>query len=451
MTLEPTTQETPGGVRRAAGALVRFAASLKLTILLVAILAGVLVYARFLETAQGLESAEWYVYRREWFIGLLGALAANIVAVMVTRRRWKRAGLVIASTGLLVLLAGFVQTLVRGFEGLLMLRPGETTTTVMRTDRSQLTLVVRSGKKTQSAELGFSAGPADWRSEQPLDFGEVDGVGVKVLQFYRHARFHVDAVADEAGLTPPAIQVALPDVQDGRPAERWCVPLRFGGPSITGKVNVSIDQAPEPSFRDEFLKPPLLKPGSRGILSVHYKDRIYPITVDGSTGKKFPVGDGGLTVEILEDQAKTQSPKAEKSKSAATEPENPVLRLRVHVPDQKKPISASAFAKFPFLSHASINKQASPAKFWYHHPAVTAATGVEFLQTPDGKLYCRVGENGVYQPRGEVKEGDRIALSADRQLALCATFLTPGRRGSSRPSSSPPEKRRKRRRRPWSN
>ena len=44
----------------------------------------------FLEAAKGRESAQWNVYRREWFIGLLGVLAANIAAVTVTR--WSGGG-----------------------------------------------------------------------------------------------------------------------------------------------------------------------------------------------------------------------------------------------------------------------------------------------------------------------------------------------------------------------
>ena len=401
--------------------LLRWAASLKLTFLLLVILTGVVAYAWFLESAKGRESAEWYVYRREWFIGLLGVLAANIAAAGLARfpRHWSQAGRAILSIGLLVLLAGFIRTLVWGIEGRLILKKGVPTQTLSRIDRSQLTLLVRSGQKARpTAELGFSPGPVDWPNDQPLDFGEVDGMGVKVLQFYRHARFHVDGVADETGLAPPAIQVALPVAQGGRPVEPWCVPRPFSLPSITGKLNVWLEQTSVPSFRDEFLQPPPLKPGSRGILSVHYKDHICPIPVDGSTGKKFPVGDSGLTVEIVDDQTKTQSPKAAKSNSAETQPENPAVRLRVHVPDQKEPISVVAYARFPFVSHGAMNKQTCPAKFWYHHPAVKAAAGVEFLQSPDGKLYCRVSDGNAYQPRGEVKEGDRIALSADRQVSL---------------------------------
>ena len=106
-------------ISQRAGAVVRWLGSLKLTIALLLLLAAVLAYARFLEATRGRECAQWYVYGRPWFIGLLCVLAANIAAATLTRRpwRWNRPGLVLMPVGLLVLLAGFIQTLVQGIEG----------------------------------------------------------------------------------------------------------------------------------------------------------------------------------------------------------------------------------------------------------------------------------------------------------------------------------------------
>jgi hypothetical protein len=298
-----------------------------------------------------------------------------------------------------------------------MLRQGETAQAVMQTDRSQLTLLLPRGKEVQSTELGFSPGPADWRSDQPLDFGKVDGMGIKVLRFYRHARYQAEWVADEAGLGKPAIQVAMSDSQGRGSGQRWCVPILFASSPRAGELNLSIEQAAAQSLRDDFLQPPPVQAGSRGILSAHYKDRVYPIPVDGNVGKKLPVGDSGLTVEIVEHYANAKS-KKDQFTSEGDEPKNPMLRLRVHTPDQKEPISEIAYANQPFVNYESIKKQECPVKFWYHCPAAKAATGAEFLQTPDGKLYCRVGAGGTHQTRGQVKQGDQITVSADCQISL---------------------------------
>ena len=439
----PERRRTLEGVRRGAGALVRLLASRKLTVALLVLLTAALGCAAYLEAAKGREYAQWHVYDRGWYIGLLGVLAANIAAVTWVRfpRPWCWPGLVLAlaPVGLVVLLAGCIQTLVQGIEGRLILFQGETTRTVMLTHRSQLTLLSPSGKEVKSTELGFSPGPADWRSDQPLDFGKVDGRGIKVLRFYRHARYQPEWVADDAGLEKPAILVAVSDSHAGGSRPRWHVPVLFGSPPPPGELNVSIAQASVPSLLDDFLKPLKVQPASRGILSAHYKDAVYPIQVDGNIGKTLPVGDSGLTVEIVDYYANAKL-KKDQFISEGNEPKNPMLRLRVHTPDQKEPISEIAYANQPFVNYESTRKQACPVKFWYHHPATVAATGAEFLQPPDGTLYCRVGAGGTFQARGKVKPGDQIPLSADSQVSLLRHIPHARREGTFVPIEPTPGK-----------
>ncbi|MCH5377438.1 MAG: cytochrome c biogenesis protein ResB, partial [Planctomycetes bacterium] len=393
--------------------------SLKLTITLGIILAAALLSGVMLEATKGLEWAEWYVFGSRWFTGLLLLLAANVAAATLIRRpwRWRHPGLVLGPMGLLVLLAGFVQTSIQETDGQLLLRKGETASSVLLTHRSQLTLLSRDDQEAQATQLGFSPGPADWRSDEPLNFGQIDGIGIKVLQFYRHAGLQTEWVADEVGLGGPAIQVAVSDAQAHEPKERWCVPLLFGSPPVPGETHISIHRAFAQSLAEDFLHPPSVKPGTLGLLSVHCENRIYTIPVDDNIGKRVPVGEHGLEVEIVEYYANAFSKKGE-FVSRGTEPKNPMLQLQVYAPDQEKPISEIAYANQPFINLASIRNQECPAEFWYHHPDATATAGAEFLQTPDGKLYCRVGSGGTYQPRGEVKPGDRIAVSDNCQITL---------------------------------
>jgi hypothetical protein len=408
-----------GPVRRLAGGLARWLVSLRLAVGLSMLLAAVLAVAWSLEAAKGREYAQWHVYQSAWFIGLLGVLAASVAGAALMRfpRRWSQAGPLIAAAGVVTLLAGCIHSLVQGIEGRLILWPGETAATVHLAHRSQLVLLSPRGKNVQSSELEFSPGPADWPGDAPLDFGEVAGIAVKVLRFYRHARYQADFVADETGLGQPAIQVAVSDAQAGPAVERWCVPTVFRGPPGPGEPSVSMHQASVPSLRDDFLKPPPLTPGSRGVLSVHYKDRVERIPIDGNLNKKLPVGNTGASVEILDYYANAKSSKEEFASDGA-EPKNPMLRLLVHLPDQQKPMPEIAYASQPFVTYEVLKKLVCPVKFWYHHPDVPAAPGVEFLEMPDKKLHCRVGAGGVFQPRGEVQPGDRIAASPDCQVTL---------------------------------
>ena len=163
----------------------RLLASLKLAVILIVVLAAVLAAATFLEAGKGREYAQWYVYDSLWFIALLALLAANILAATLSRLPWKmrQTGFVVTHVGLLVLLAGSIQTFVAGIEGRLFFAEGETADSILIADRSQLTTLWHRPQGQQSTEFSFDAGPADWNAGSVLDFGQAEGLGVKVLSF----------------------------------------------------------------------------------------------------------------------------------------------------------------------------------------------------------------------------------------------------------------------------
>lgn len=416
---ESKTENTLGIFCGPAGSVRRWLVSWKLTLAIALVLGGALACAAFLESSKGIEYAQWYIDNRGWFVGLLAALAASIAAATLARRpwRWRHPVLVIVPVGALVLLAGFLWTVVQAIEGRLMLQKGAAVQAVSLVHRSKLTMMSPRGNGVQTTELGFSPGPVDWQSDAPLDFGEVDGIGVKVLQFYRYGRYAMEWVADASAQAPPAIQVAASEPQHPEPIQQWCVPSPLGTLRIPGQMSISFQQAPVSALRDDFLKPPALKAGTLGMLSAHYKDRVYAIPVDGNKGKKVPLGDSGASVEIVEYYATSRSSK-DGFRSAGAEPKHPMLHLRVHVPGQTQPIQEIAYSNRPFVNYQTHGKHACPVKFWYHHPAAAVLPGAEFLQTPDGKIFCRVEVSGAYQSRGEVKPGDRIAIAAGREVSL---------------------------------
>ena len=127
-------------------------------------------------------------------------------------------------------------------------------------------------------------------------------------------------------------------------------------------------------------------------------------------GKKVAAGEHGPTVEIAEYLPNARPGNSGRFLSAGEDPQNPMLELRVYMPGGKEPIRQIAFAA-AVLNLDGIHGQNCPVKFWYHHPAVNSESGVEFLQTPDGKLYCRVGSGGKYRPQGLVREGDRVEFA----------------------------------------
>ncbi len=401
-------------------ALCRWLGSLSLAVLLLVLLAAVLACATFLEASKGRQYVQWYVYGSQWFTALLGLLGVNILASTVIRFPWsrKQIGFLITHAGVLVLLIGSMQTFLGGIEGRISLMEGETADSILLPYRSQLKVVGHGQTGQLSTEFSFSPGPVDWQGDEPLDFGRANDVGLRVLEFYHHAGRRVDWVADDAGLGRPALKLALPGAP-GQPVEQfWCVANPFGTQAAEGDPSFEFQQAPVQSMLKDFLEPPVDGLAGKGLLSVHYEGQRYQIPVDNNLGKKVPVGDDGISVTIVAHYANAVSRGGGRFTSLGTEPQNPMLQLQLHLPDREDPIPEIAYARNPFVNYELVRGTACPAKFWYHHPAVSARPGMQFLQTPDEKLYCRVAVEKAYRPYGEVEAGDRITVLPGSDVSI---------------------------------
>jgi hypothetical protein len=472
----------------------RLLASLKLAVILIITLAVVLAWGTLLEAAAGREYTYWCVYGRSWFVALWGMLAVNILAAMLIRFPWKKRqiGFLIAHVGLLVLLVGALRTYMGGIEGRLAFLEGETADSILIPDRNQLTVLRWSGetgKQKADAEapnpqspipnpkvtkLAFYGGPVDWPADKTLDFGTTDGLGVKVLKFYRHARRRSGWVAEEGGRQSaleggPALKldVAAPD---GTSITQTWLPTDQLSPTVdVGGARLQLHRADTDTILEDFRQPTLdahkgspaaargsegvksEAPGARGqeagytrqeaggsqrgglssdscpvtpdswqsgVLSMHYEGKTYRVPVHGNVGKKIPVGESGILVEIVKYLPDAEPGPKVQFTSRGEEPKNPLLDLLLHLPGQQKALRQLAFAKAPFLTLDGVHGRRCPVRFWYYHPAVKPSPGAEFLQTSDGKLYCRVAVDGAYQWRGEVKQGDRIEGAGELKLSI---------------------------------
>ena len=385
-------------------------ASLKLAIFLLAALAAVLAAATLLETAHGREFARWHVYHTRWFIALLAVLAGNIFAAAAVRFPWKRRqiGFVLTHVGLLVLLGGAIWTFRSGIEGQLVLAEGETSNRMMLPETSRFTVqwAGQPRKDRLPAVFTFQAGPVDWPEAETLPLGSISGVALKVVHYLRHARPVDDWVAEAAGSGVPALKVSMTGPEETQGVETWLA----AGPmeSHIGSARFAFFQADAETLVEDFLHPPLADFGADGTLAIHYGGKVQRVGVKGNVGKRISLGADGTAVEIAEYLPNAVPQLDGRQISAGTAAKNPLLELRIYLPKKKEPQRQMVFAKHPCLNLNGINGRVCPVKFWYHHPAVKAEPGVEFLAVPSGKLYCRIGGAGKWQPRGQVKAGDRI-------------------------------------------
>jgi hypothetical protein len=177
---------------------------------------------------------------------------------------------------------------------------------------------------------------------------------------------------------------------------------------------IEFQRAQAATMVDDFLKPPPAKEmDPKGVLAIHYEGKVERIPVGPNLGKKHPLGDSKFAVEIVE-----HVPRAEPESEGGAVSEGPLVELRIYIEGMKAPLREIALADSPFQSLAEMHGRRSPVTFWYHYPAAVVRPGAQCMQTPDGKLYCRVGAGGKYQPRGLVGEGDVIDVSKKTRLKI---------------------------------
>lgn len=104
----------------------KFFASLKLAVTLMALLILALITATTLESVYSTETAKALVYNSPWFTLLLLLLAANVLASALIRYPWKRhqTGFVLAHLGILAILAGSWATRAFGVDARISLAEG---------------------------------------------------------------------------------------------------------------------------------------------------------------------------------------------------------------------------------------------------------------------------------------------------------------------------------------
>lgn len=395
-------------------------ASLKLAVVLLVVLAAVIATATVLEADHGRPYAQWYVYHSGWFCTLLAVLGVNIFCGAASRWPWKRhqTGFVITHGGLLVLLAGSIQSFVGGVEGQVTLHEGETTTKMTLSHQSQIT--ARWLDKTEEApyEFTFEPGPVSWREGTNLYLGGVDGVAVRVRHYLSHARPVEDWVADESGVGGPLVRVAVQGPPGSAPLEHVLADQDYGDEWNLGPMRVQLQKATTAAMLDHFLKPPADPLGTNGVLYAYHRGGVERIDVDKSLKKKVPLGDMGIAVELAEYIPNAKSDAHSRFQSAGTAPRNPLLELKVHVPGEPLPLRQLAFAKSPLLTLDGVYGTVCPVKFQYRHPAVKPSPGVELLQAEDGKLYGRLVTSGGVEPKGEVTAGSVVAVSNNFRVSI---------------------------------
>jgi hypothetical protein len=120
--------------------------SLKLAVLVILSLAFSLGAGTFVESLNDTPSAQYWIYRSDWFHALLALLGVNIFCVAISRFPWtkKHIPFLLAHAGILILLAGSWITERAGIDGNLRISEGETAS-IVDLDTASLVLSEKGG------------------------------------------------------------------------------------------------------------------------------------------------------------------------------------------------------------------------------------------------------------------------------------------------------------------
>jgi hypothetical protein len=145
---------------------------------------------------------------------------------------------------------------------------------------------------------------------------------------------------------------------------------------------------------------------------------VEQIPVKGNTRQKVAIGNSGASVEIVEYLPNARPEQMGRFVTKGDEPKNPMLELRVHLPDEKAPLRQVAFAKDVLLNLDGVYARQCPVKFRYRHAAVKTEPTAEFLQAADGTLYGRTFSDGQPGFSGVVTGGAKIPIGKGFELVV---------------------------------
>ena len=147
----------------------------------------------------------------------------------------------------------------------------------------------------------------------------------------------------------------------------------------------------------DFLQPPTDDLGTAGVLSMHFSGQMYRARIDEQKGQTIPLGDSGVSVEIVDYYADAKPmPDGRKFVARSDKPRNPVLELRVHLPGATGTDPAIGVCQGPVVESGRRLRDAFV-------PSSSGITMRTFLRRPAlsscrrraGKLYCRQRRRGI--------------------------------------------------------
>ena len=214
----------------------KFLGSLKLAVVLLVMLAAILATATFYESLYDTKTAQHLVYSSPWFAVFLGLLFTNVFCSAASRYPYKsyQTGFVITHLGILILLAGSLQTMLWGVDGQMPIVEGKSND-IVTLDKPVLAFgSAPDALQEIPAELRWSAPTPD----NPRRFALGHGVTAVIDTYLHHAV--AETRFSPAPQGEPAIRLAF--ASSRFKMDQWLAPSM--GSVTMGLAKVKLHQLP---------------------------------------------------------------------------------------------------------------------------------------------------------------------------------------------------------------
>ena len=452
-----------------------FFGSLKLAMLLLAILIGASIVGTIVESRFDAAVAQAYIYDSSWFIAWLVLLCMNLICSALVRYPWKPhlTGFVITHAGIVTVLIGAIIGRIWGVEGNVTLFKGEEPLNYIVTRQKLLEI-----RTSEMKESSFQALPIEVHApspEKPLSF-DVNGVKVSVLGSAEE--LGTKTVVEEGGEDgSPALHVVMQSAMVPKPIEQWLVlgdaernradlgpaviqlaadtPTASPKPERPGSLPGSLQTARE--LRFAFAKMPEMgitrsvEGQPTGIEAVYRFDRsaqthqkshgMLELEVDGKRfefpvapilGKSTPLKGTPWTLKVLKYFADFRM-SGKEPMSVSEEPNNPALMFEIAGKTAGR-LSASLGGNAGMLIHGHGQQQ---------QPSVPGKNSLMIFRNPAGRLRFEATSQR-HEPRsGNIEPGQEFLpgwadwkVKIDKQVAAAVVHeeLAPLSEGIFRPA-----------------
>lgn len=288
-------------LERMSNKIVKFLASIKLAVVVIAAIATLIAVGTFVEAEYNTEAAQKWVYKTPWMFAVMGLLSTSLIAVMVDRWPWKRrhVSFLLAHVGILLLLVGSLITMRLGLDGSMTFGIGQRNRFVQLPETDLTIWASLDGDrftKFKEEEVDFFLHPPGSKNYK---WNITPTTDLEILEYWPYALGAIKTEASKEANAGAALRFQISNAQVN--VNQWLVQKRKGEPVVHNFGPAQIYLGPAP----------LVPPGVNSIYItpfndtqlkyiVYYKDKAKkPLTGLMAEGAIVQTGWMGLELKAL--------------------------------------------------------------------------------------------------------------------------------------------------------